>query len=200
MPAGVVGFILALPSMAFPVVADRIMAVVNNEVIALSDVRTYRELFVRSPDADDITIVGTLIDQKLLLADAKKLEIRPPSSDEVATAFEELRGRFQPPETFETLKDQLLLTDTDIKQQLWQQLHIRKLIEQRIHFFIFVTPDDIESYYQENLEEFSGQDPEAARKAIQKIRVAEKARSKLENYLDRLRERADFRINRPRPE
>jgi parvulin-like peptidyl-prolyl isomerase len=190
-------FLVLFRSPAPAIVADRILAVVNHEVIALSDVQKHREVFMEMRDADDAAALNDLINQKLLLAEAKKLEILPPSDGEIAGAYKKLRFRFGRPETFQLLKTRLALTDDEIKPQIKQQLLIQKLIEQRIRFFVFVTPEEIEGYYQEHLGEFKNQTPEAARKAIQEIRSSEKAQRKLVEYVDRLRARADIRINRP---
>lgn len=200
IPIGLLLSVVLSPWPVPAVVADRILAVVNHEVISLSDVQNYREIFVEKHDADDVTALNALIDQKLLLAEAKKLETAPPSEDEIADAYKKLRLRFGRPETFGLLKTRLALSDEEIKEQIKHQVLIHKLIEQRIHFFVFVTPEEIEAYYQEHLGEFKNQTPEAARKAIQDIRTAEKAQLKLKNYVDRLRAKADIRINPPLPE
>lgn len=200
IPIGLFSLSILFPSPSPAVVADRILAVVNHEVIALSDVQKYREVFVEKSDADDSMAMKELIDQKLLLAEALKLEVLTPSGDEIARTYKKLRLRFGRPETFELLKTRLALTDDEIEEQIKQQLLIDKLIEQRIRFFVFVTPEEIEAYYQEHLGEFKNQTPEAARKTIQDIRMAEKSKQKLKDYLDRLRAKADIRINRPLPE
>ncbi len=200
MPIGLFLLWVLFPSPSPAIVADRILAVVNRAVIALSDVQKYREVFVEKRDADDAAALKELIDQKLLLTETQKLEILPPSEDEIARAYKKLRLRFGRPETFELLKTRMALTDDEIEERIKQQLMIHKLIEQRIHFFVFVTPEEIEAYYQEHLEEFKKQTPEAARKAIQEIRTAEKSQQKLKDYLDRLRAKADIRINRPLPD
>ena len=200
IPIGLFLLLVLFPSPAPASVADRILAVVNREVIALSDAQKYREVFLEKRDADDADALKELIDQALLLAEARKLEILPPSDDEIARVYKKLRLRFGRPETFDLLKTRLALTDDEIEEQIKRQLLIHKLIEQRIHFFVFVTPEEIEAYYQDHPGEFKNQTPEEARKAIQEIRTAEKAQLKLKDYLDRLRAKANIRINHPLPE
>ncbi|HET6464584.1 MAG TPA: hypothetical protein VFH55_03120 [Nitrospiria bacterium] len=200
IPAGIFCFVLACPSPAPAIIADRIMAIVNNEVIALSDVQKYREVFVEKRDADDTTALNDLIDQKLLLAEAKKLEIPPPSAEEVDRAYKKLQLRFGRPETFELLKARLSLTDAEIEQQLSKQLTVDKLIEQRIQFFVFVTPEEIDHYLQDHSEAYKGENLEESRKAIQDLLIGEKGDLKLKDYLNRLRARANIRINKPLPE
>jgi hypothetical protein len=200
IPTGIFCFVLACPSLAPAIIADRIMAIVNNEVIALSDVQKYRELFVEKRGTDDTTALNDLIDQKLLLAEAKKLEIPPPSAEEVDRAYKKLQLRFGRPETFELLKARLSLTDAEIEQQLSKQLTVDRLIEQRIQFFVFVTPEEIDRYLQDHSEAYKGENPDETRKAIQDILIGDKGDLKLKDYLSRLRGRANIRINKPLPE
>ena len=197
IPIGILIFILADPPTVAAIMTDRILAVVNNEVIALSDVQKYREVFLEKRGAAEADALNALIDQALLSAEARKLEILPPSDDEVARAYKKLRLRFGRPETFELLKSRLSLTDDEIERQLKHQLMIHKLVEQRINFFVFVAPEEIEAYDQEHPGEFKNQTPESIRKAIQEILTAKKSESKLTDYLGRLRAKADIRINRP---
>jgi len=197
---GIIYAVLSISPPVMAIVADRILAVVNGEVIALSDVQVYREAFAEKSAADDSAVLRDLIDQNLLQEEAKKLEILPPSDEEIARAYNNLRLRFGRPETFALLKARLSLTDEEIEQQIRQQLLIQKLIEQRINFFVFVTPGEVDAYAQEHPAEFKDQTAEAARKAIQDILSAQKGKQKLKEYLDRLRVKADIRINRPLPE
>ena len=199
IPLGIFFLLVLSPPPAPAVVADRILAIVNHEVISFSDVEKYREAFLETRVADDPAALNELIDQKLLLAEAKKLEILPPSEEEITRAYKNLRLRFGKPETFELMKIRLILTEDEIKENIKQLLLIDKLIEQRIQFFVFVAPGEIEAYYQEHSGEFMNQSPEAARKTIQEIRMAEKFKQKRLDYLVRLRAKAAIRINRPLP-
>jgi hypothetical protein len=196
---GIFCFLLVCPSSVPAILADRIMAVVNNEVIALSDVQKYREVFVEKRGTDDSAVLNDLIDQKLLLAEAKKLEIPPPSDEEVDRAYKKLQLRFGSPETFDLLKARLSLTDAELERQLKLKLTVDKLIEQRIQSFVFINPEEIDSYLQEHGEEYKNEKPEDARKAIQDLLIAEKTDSKLKDHLNRLRAAANIRIN-PLPE
>ena len=200
IPTGFLLLLALLSSPAAAVVADRILAVVNNEVIALNDVRIYRELFEEKPEADDPAVLNDLVDQALLLAEARKLEVPPPSDDEVAQAYKKLRLRFGKAETFELVKTRLSLTDADVEQHLRLRLQAEHLIEQRIQFFVFVTPEEIEDYYQARLDDYKHLSPEDAQKAVQDLLIKEKSKSKLKDYLDRLRAKANIRISRPLPE
>jgi peptidyl-prolyl cis-trans isomerase SurA len=196
IPVWFVSVLILLSSTTIGFVADRILAVVNNQIISLSDVRKYREVFMAGARPDDSAVLNELIDQKLLLEEAKKLEISPPSNEQIQSSFNKLRGRFGRPETFNLLKQRLSLTDEEIRQQLEQQLLVQKLVQERITFFVFVSPAEIDTYYDEHPDEFKGQSREAAQSEITKILTDEKGKQKLKDYLDRLRAKANVRINR----
>jgi peptidyl-prolyl cis-trans isomerase SurA len=196
IPVWFVCVLVLMSSTANSFVADRILAVVNNQLISLSDVRKYREVFMAGARPDDSAVLNELIDQKLLLDEAKKLEISQPSNEQIESAFNKLRARFGRPETFNLLEQRLSITDEEIRQQLEQQLLVEKLIQERISFFVFVSPEEIETYYEEHPDEVKGRSLEAVQSEITKILTDEKSKQKLKDYLDRLRAKADIRINR----
>jgi len=196
IPVWFVSVLVFLSSTADGFVADRIMAVVNNQIISLSDVRKYREVFLAGARPDDSVVLNELIDQKLLLDEAKKLEISPPSNEQIESALNKLRARFGRPETFSLLKERLSLTDEELRRQIEQQLLVQKLVQERIAFFVFVSPEEINTYYEEHPDEFKGQSLDAAQPEITKILTDEKGKQKLKDYLDRLRAKANIRINR----
>ena len=185
------------PPLAKGFVTDRISAIVNKEVIAQSDVATYLELFGAERKLDAASALKELIDLKLLLAEAKKLEIPPPTDEDVKAALSRLRLSFGRPETFDLLRSRLSLTEADISLLLRHRLYAEKLIEQRILFFVFASPGEIEAYSEAHAEELKNLTPEEARKTAQGRLIAEKARSRQDAYLERLRAKADIRINRP---
>jgi len=193
---GIISIFIMTASPATGIVADRILAVVNNDVISLSDVQEYREVFMRTAPPDDSDVLKQLVNQKLLLIEAKKLEIAPPSTQEVAAAYNVLRAGFGRPETFELLKQRLSVTDEELEQQIEEKLLAQKLVQERITFFVFVRPEEIQTYYDDHPDEFKNQPLDKAEPQINKILTAEKGRQKLEDYLGRLRAKADIRINR----
>ncbi len=192
-------FLFALfPGRTAGFIAERIMAIVNNEVIALSDVREYAALFGGAAEADQKTVLDVIIGQKIFLAEAQKMEIPPPSPEEVGEAYTKLITELGGSEEFEALKKKLGLSDSEIHHLLRTRLHIEKLIDQRLRSFVFVTPRDVEAYLEANPGIFS-QLPEEEKKnavdgAIRKI----KSQKKLGNYLERLKAKSDIQINFPR--
>lgn len=187
--------LLAFPPLAASIVTDRILAVVNNEVISLSDLQKYRALFEPGNTADDSNILKAMIDQKLLFAEALKLEIPPPSVEETELAYNNLHLQIKGLESFEKLKHRLSLSDAEIRQQIRKRLRIDKFIQERIRFFVFVTPEEVEKYYQDHPKEFPDQTLEEIRDALELTLAADKTQINLEVYLKRLRVKTTIRIN-----
>lgn len=193
-------FVLSVltPGPAGGIIAERIMAIVNNEVIALSDVREYGALFRGGAGMDQKAVLEEIIGQKVFLAEAQKMEIAPPDGEEVRKAYAELVGDSGGPEAFGLLKTRLGLSDDEIHHLLKTRLHVEKLIEQRIRSFVFVTPRDINNYLKTNPGVFSDLPEDEKQKSVENAVRRIKSEEKAENYLERLKAKADIQINFPR--
>jgi hypothetical protein len=76
------------------VVIDRIMAVVNGDVITQSDVRAAR-LLQLVPDEPDAAVVRRLVDRRLVLAELQRFQAPPASPEDIAVRraeWERARG------------------------------------------------------------------------------------------------------------
>jgi parvulin-like peptidyl-prolyl isomerase len=182
---------LSIQGHAVPKLADRILAVVNNKIITLSDARKYQVLF--GEGRDEKAILEELIDQKLLLAEAEKFGVQEPSQEKTDAAYQELIRRLQEKEdgSFQPMA----LDEAEIRQLLKAHLMVQELLNQRVNFFVFVTPEEVETYYEGHAEEFSGTSLEQARSKIEDLLTRQKAEAKRKDYLDRLRSRATIRVN-----
>ncbi|HEY5649683.1 MAG TPA: hypothetical protein VIU33_09295 [Nitrospiria bacterium] len=174
------------------------MAVVNKEVIALSDVQEYGALFPGEGGMDQKAVLDRLIDQTVLLAEAKKLEIPPPAEEEIVFAYQDLESRHGGPAVFQSVRERMNLSEEEIRHYLRARLHIERLIEQRIRFFVFATPREVEAFREEFPDRYSDLPEDEALAAIQASIIEKKAGQKLATYLDRLRTRTDIQINYPR--
>lgn len=173
--------------------ADRILAVVNNEIITLSDVQRYQPLFGEGQDAQ--AVLNVLIDQKLLMSEARKFEIPEPSDEAVDAAYQDLVQRFEDKEALTKTVERTGLSELELRQQLKARLRVGELLDQRVTFFVFVAPQEVEAYYEEHADDFRGQSAEQARSVIQDLLMRQKADLKRQEYLDRLRARATIRVN-----
>jgi len=162
-------FLMTVGGASFPVsaeVIDKIIVVVNNEVITQGEldrmlVPLYQryssmyqgsELISRLDEARQ-AILSQIIEEKLILGEAKKLNIEVDEKD-VAAKLEESQKRFGSRELFERALAEQRMTPRDLKNKLREQLMIRRLIDQKVGSKIIMTPVDVSEYYRKHMDEF----------------------------------------------
>lgn len=151
-------------------VVDRIVAVVNDEIITLYDLnnelRPYEENIKAlgySPDKARETLfkvrsdlLNKLIDQKLTDQQIKKNNIRV-SSNEVDKAIERIKkSRSYTDEDLRAGLAQQGLTMEEYREKLKQQLLRSHLVNREVKSKIVVTNKEIEEYYDAHLEKYAG--------------------------------------------
>lgn len=185
----------ALAPAAAAVVVDRILAVVDNQLITLSDLQRHRALF--APDAAAEDLVQELIDRALLLNEARRFDIERPTPAELDAATDELARRLGGRERLAAVRGGLGLAQSELERLLAELLLVRRLVEQRIEFFVFVSPTEVDDVYaaEADREPFAGMAPEAAKRQIEQRLFQAKVREKQRSYLARLRSRATIQLN-----
>jgi len=181
--------------------ADKIIAVVNDDVITLKDFKEYLGIIQMSLAASgrsqseikeimahyETSGLENLIDDKLLLdaAEKKGLTVREEVIDK---RIDELRKRYPSEEMF--LKDVVSqgMTLTDVRKKITDQLKIQYIEEIEIRSKVFVSPQDVSLFYFENKEKF--QKPESVN--LDSIFIAyndnpEQAKKKAQEALDLLK-------------
>ena len=138
---------------------DRVMAIVNKEVITWSDL--YREMEfnandeVRAMKDDDrrrffkeneMSFLETLIDMKLQLQEAARNGITV-SDAEVATAINNIRSKYSmSDEAFnETIRKEGFTLET-YKKKMMEQIMIGRLVDQEVRNKTIVTEQEIDAY------------------------------------------------------
>ncbi|MGQ0793065.1 MAG: peptidylprolyl isomerase [Deltaproteobacteria bacterium] len=193
-------FILAAPLPGLAEVVDRIVAVVNSDLITLSELEDAEGSLVskskkRLSEEERKLILDQLIEQKLLEQEAKKQGFFVTDA-EVETTIQGIQNRFglNEAEMAKTLKKQNL-TMEGFRDQWRRQLLMNKIISNRVKGQIVVTEDEVKNYYDENsatietIEEFrvshiviaiTAQTPEAEARgeklALAVLRLAESGR------------------------
>ena len=147
-------------------IIDKIVVVVNNEMITQGEVdrmlapvynqfkSAYQgdELLKRLDEARQ-AILGQLIEEKLMLGAAKKLNMEI-EEKEVAGKIDEMQKRFGSREMFEQALAQQRMTVKDLKVKIREQLMVRKLIDQKVGAKVIITPVDVSEYYRKHADEF----------------------------------------------
>lgn len=76
-----------------PATIDRILVVVNGDIITLSDVRAARVLRLVSGDATEPDVVQELIDRRLVLAEMRRFQAPDPGPEALAARRAEWQSR-----------------------------------------------------------------------------------------------------------
>lgn len=148
-------------------VEDAIIAVVNDEIITLQDLRQYiRETYVgltAEGYAEDtirqimldmeINGLQKLIEDRLILSKATKLGMTIPDKrvdEEVAT----VKKKYPSEELFQQSLIAHGATLTDLRNKITEQLKKRYVIDHEIRSKIYVSPQEVTKYYSENTDKF----------------------------------------------
>ena len=114
-------------------VVDRVLAMVEGQVILLSDVRAFQDLRLIEPsDAVDPTavVLTTLIERELILAEVRDF-VEAPSADEVDALLEAVVRRVGGQEAFQERLPVVGYTVGDVRQELRNELLIERYLTRR---------------------------------------------------------------------
>jgi len=146
---------------------DAIIAVVNDDVITLKDLRQYvagiaSQLKVENKSSEEIQQVmadyeqkglDKLIEDKLILAAAndKGIIVR---DDIIDKRLQEIRGRYASEDDFINALNAQGMTISDLRQKLTDQLKVKYEVDLEVRDKIFVNPQDVTDYYNVHTAEF----------------------------------------------
>lgn len=134
------------------VVVDKIAAVVNNEIITLSELEQATELSNKNSEEkiDKRAMLKKLIDEKILNQEATKRGVTI-SEEEVDLLLQQVKqqNNFDDKAMEEELAKQNMTVD-DLKNQFKTQLLTRRLLDAEMQGKIAVTEDEILEYYRAN--------------------------------------------------
>lgn len=152
-----------------PVLLDRIVATVNDEVITWSELMNViiidgrqmlggltgeeREKKIREAERP---VLNNLIEMKLQIQEARRMNLDVNAS-EIDGAIDEIRTKFSLTE--EMLLNSLKaegLTREDYRARLSDQILLQKVINYAVRNNIVVSDKEIEQYYKDNIGEFDG--------------------------------------------
>jgi parvulin-like peptidyl-prolyl isomerase len=199
-------FYSLIPNLSLAEVTNKILAVVNDEVITQQELEEvlvpiyvqyqtmYRgqELEEKFAQAQK-DMFNQLIEDRLLLQQAKKENIQV-NDKEVEAKIEELKQRFPNPEQFMVALEQQGISLNKLEDLYREQLMIRELVNRQVRSRVVVDPQQVTDYYQKHLEEF--REPEAIKISNILIRTKDvteaTAKDEAEEVLKALKEGGDF--------
>jgi hypothetical protein len=113
---------------------DRVLAVVANQLITLTDVTAARDLGLQSADgaSDSVRAILTkLIDRELVLAEVERYAPPEPTADAVDREVQRVRERFPSPAALDAALGRSGIDEKHLRETLRQDLRTRAYLDQR---------------------------------------------------------------------
>lgn len=147
----------AAPVAAGEILVDRIVAVVDEDPIYLSDIRRVLALgrvAVADGESDrglERRVLDGLIDQRLRFHEVERYDFGALETAEIDRQLAEVRRHHPDAAAFAAYLAGLGLTEAGLRQLLERQLRVLAYIEQRLGPRVFVDPEDVRAYYDGEL-------------------------------------------------
>lgn len=139
------------------VLVDRLLAVVDDDPILLSDIRRVIGLGLVEAEAGESRsqlerrVLDRLIDQRLRLHEIERHDFATLPPDEIDRQLESIRAGFEDPDELSARLAALGLDEQGLRLLVARQLRVLVYVEQRLGPRVFVRLDDIRAYYDEVL-------------------------------------------------
>lgn len=187
-------------------VLERILAVVNDEVITEQDLQvvmapvaaqfrtqyTGQELEERLYEARR-EFLGRVIEEKLILSEAKKMQVIVKDS-EVDDMVAEARNKFQSREAFLQALSEQGLSEKKLWERFRDQIMTSKLVSYDVKSKVSVSPGEISEYYRINQGEFQQGERVRLQQILVRVsnRKPEEAKALAESLVKQISEGAAF--------
>ena len=182
-------------------IIDRILAVVDTQIITLSDARAALRFGLVPADVstDPIgAVLQRLIDRRLMLSEVDRYAPPDPPDQAVDARMAAIERRFGDALALEIALNQSALTREELRRQMRDGLRIDSYLQQRFSASVQVSDDELMRYYKEHAAEFmrDGQlRPFEDVREIVRERAAETQRAGfIRQWVDGLRRRGNVQL------
>ncbi|HEV7572341.1 MAG TPA: hypothetical protein VGQ21_12660 [Thermoanaerobaculia bacterium] len=147
-----IAFVLAAP--AYAVTVDRIAAVIDRQVLTVSEVNQMAELRffprVAGRNDDDYRhdILEALIAQALRYRDVERFGAQDIPKDSIESRLVEIQHRFASQAELDAALARAELTPDELRALIKRQLQVEAYIQERFAPMVFVANEDIADYYK----------------------------------------------------
>ncbi|GIU82137.1 MAG: hypothetical protein D6687_08295 [Acidobacteria bacterium] len=161
---------------------------------------------INNPEPEELNrALELLIEQRLLLLEAKKIPRDTPTEAEINSEIERIIRQFPSVLEFERRLRSVgfeSIKDPNFQKIIEQRIIIEKYLDFRFRSFVIVTPEEEKRYYEEVfLPEFRQRNPnsvlpsfESVRQTINQILVESKVERNIEEFLEEAKSRADIQL------
>lgn len=184
--------------MAEAELVDRIVAILDRDVIMLSEAQQAMWLVeIRSGGESSLRdVVEQLIEARLIEREVARFRDDPISDEDVEAQLSRLRSSFESEDAFEALLSSRGLNEEALLSELRRQLGVNRYLERRFRALTYVTEDDIERYFSEQvLPELAEERGPSVEETDQIRRILEEQRfnERVGQWIDGLKERTRIR-------
>jgi hypothetical protein len=145
---------LFLPLVLFASTLDRIAAVIDRQVITLSEVnqmvaiRFFPRGMSRTDDDYRHDVLEALIAQALRYRDVERFGAQDIPKDSIEARLTEISNRFASPAQFAAAVQSVELTMDEVRALVKRQLQVEAYIQERFSPLVFIPNEEIETYYK----------------------------------------------------
>ncbi len=145
-------------------IVDRLVAIVGEQAITLSDVRAVRTLGLSlrgeaappaSSEPTDETIVGKLIERELMRAEVDRFGMPQPPADVLNARVRTVRGHYPTAAAWTAALDGCGLSESRFRAWLADDWRIDQYLQQRFDAAAQPTDEEVLQYYQSREREFA---------------------------------------------
>jgi hypothetical protein len=145
-------------------VVDRLVAVVGEQAITLSDVRAARTLglvaigggvAVAAADASDDALIERLVSRELMRAEIERFGMPQPPADILDARVRTMRGRFASGESWTAALEACGLSESRFRAWVADDWRIEQYLQQRFDAAAQPTDEEVQQYYQSREREFA---------------------------------------------
>ncbi len=147
--------LIFLPTISSAVIIDRIAATIDREVITLSQIDqivTARLIPQRAEESEDDyrrRVLNALISQTLRYRDVQRFRVEDVSPDALESRLLVVISRFPSEAEFTAALSRAEWNLDDVRAMLRRQMQVENYIDERFSPTIFVSLEEIETYYRE---------------------------------------------------
>lgn len=151
---GVSAFCLLIPAFCLASTIDRIGALVDRQVLTVSEitqmeqVRFFSRAAGQSDDDYRRAILDNLIAQALRYRDVERFGAADVSKDAIEARLVQIRNRFAAPTDLDAALQKAELTLDEMRALIKRELQVENYIQERFAPMIVVTSDELEAYYK----------------------------------------------------
>jgi peptidyl-prolyl cis-trans isomerase SurA len=178
------------------VLVDKIVAVVNSEVLTLQDFEDHlalRRVFQPGEGAlDRMVAFERFVDEALLQQEALRTRSVQVDDAEVTQQLQTVQQQPERAQELEQVTRQRGLSLRDVHTWLRRQLTTHAFIDRRIRLFVRVSEDQIRQYYQQHQQNMREPLTDAVREQIRRLLVEQQVNAQLADVVGDLRRRANL--------